>query len=68
MKRNKNQRSVENELLIEWFIYVVESIGEEKKADEQTMKKIIKKIENYQGLNFFEVQAIVNDFISKIEK
>ena len=65
---NKNQRSLENELLLEWFIYVVESIAEDEKADENITKKYIEEIENYRGLDFFKVQAIVDKFIKEIEK
>ncbi len=66
-KTNKNQRSL-NEILVEWFIYLVESIAEDEKADESITKKYIKEIENYKGLDFFKVQAIVDEFIKEIEK
>ena len=66
--KNKNGRMLESELLVEWFTYVVESIAEDKKADANITKKYIKKIENYKGLDFFEVQAIVDRFIEEIEK
>lgn len=67
-EKNKNQRSLENELLVEWFIYVVESIAEDEKADDSITKKYIKEIENYRGLDFFKVQAIVDEFIKEIKK
>lgn len=67
-KTNKQKRSLENELLVEWFIYLVESIAEDEKADARTTKKYIKEIENYRGLDFFKVQAIVDKFIEEIEK
>lgn len=67
-KTNKNGRTLENEILVEWFIYVVESIAEDEKADERTTKKYIEKIKNYKGLDFFKVQALVNEFIKEIEK
>ena len=67
-KTNENQRTLENELLVEWFIYVLESIAEDEKADANITKKYIKKIENYKGLDFFKVQAIINSFIKEIEK
>ena len=47
MKENKSGRSLENQLLVEWFIYVVENIAEDEKADENITKKYIKKIKNY---------------------
>ena len=68
MEKNKNQRTLENELLIEWFTYLVESIAEDEKANEKITKKYIKKIEKYRGLDFFKVQAIVDEFIKEIEK
>ena len=67
-KTNKNGRTLENELLVQWFIYVVESIAEDEKANERITKKYIKKIENYKGLDFSKVQAIVDEFIKEIEK
>ena len=67
-KTNKNGRTLENELLVEWFIYVVESIAEDEKANKNITKKYIKKIENYRGLDFFKVQAVVDEFIKEIEK
>lgn len=66
--KNENKRTLENELLVEWFIYVVESIGEEKGADKKTIKEYTTKIENYKGLDFFKVQALVNEFIEEIQK
>lgn len=63
-----NKRILENELLVEWFIYVVESIAEDEKAEESITKKYIKEIENYKGLDFFKVRAIVDEFIKEIEK
>lgn len=39
-----------------------------RKADERTTKKYIEKIKNYKGLDFFKVQALVNEFIKEIEK
>ena len=68
MEKNKNQRSLENEILIEWFTYLVESIAEEEKANKTITKKYIEEIENYRGLDFFKVQAIVDEFIKEIEK
>ena len=68
MKENKNERTLENETLVEWFTYLVESIAEEEKADESITKKYIKEIENYRGFDFFKVQALVNEFIKEIEK
>lgn len=67
-EKNKNQRTLENELLVEWFIYVLETITEEEKADKETAKKYIEEIENYRGVDFFDVQEIVNEFIKEIEK
>ena len=67
-EKNKNQRSLENELLVEWFTYVVESIAEDEKADANITKKYIEEIEKYKGLDFFKVQAIVDEFIKEIEK
>ena len=67
-KTNENKRTLENELLVEWFIYLVESIAEDEKADANITKKYIKEIENYKGLDFFKVQAIVDEFIKEIEK
>ena len=67
-KTNKNGRTLENELLVQWFIYVVESIAEDEKANESITKKYIEEIENYRGLDFFKVQAIVDEFITEIEK
>ena len=67
-KTNKNGRTLENEILVEWFIYLVESIAEDEKADANITKKYIKEIENYRGLDFFKVQAIVDEFIKEIEK
>lgn len=67
-KTNKNERTLENEILVEWFIYLVESIAENEKADESITKKYIKKIKNYKGLDFFKVQAVVDEFIKEIEK
>ena len=68
MKTNKNGRTLENELLLEWFTYVVESIAEDEKADANITKRYIKEIENYRGLDFFKVQAIVDEIIKEIEK
>ena len=67
-KRNENERTLENEILVEWFTYVVESIAEEEKANETITKKYIEEIEKYRGLDFFKVQAIVDEFIKEIEK
>lgn len=67
-KRNENKRTLENELLVEWFTYLVESIAEDEKADANITQKYIRKIKNYRGLDFFKVQAIVNEFIKEIEK
>ena len=67
-KRNENERTLENEILVEWFTYVVESIAEDEKADETITKKYIEEIEKYRGLDFFKVQAIVDEFIKEIEK
>ena len=67
-KTNKNGKTLENEILVEWFIYVLESIAEDAKADANITKKYIKEIENYKGLDFFKVQAIVDEFIKEIEK
>lgn len=67
-EKNENKRTLENELLIEWFIYVLESIAEDEKADESITKKYIEEIENYRGLDFFKVQTIVDEFIKEIEK
>lgn len=67
-KTNKNRRTLENELLVEWFIYVVESIAEDEKAEESITKKYIKEIENYKGLDFFKIKALVDEFIKEIEK
>ena len=67
-KTNKNGRTLENEILVEWFIYLVESIAEDEKTDANITKKYIKEIENYRGLDFFKVQAIVDEFIKEIEK
>lgn len=67
-KTNKNGRTLENELLIEWFTYVLESIAEEEKVNKTITKKYIKEVKSYKGLDFFKVQEIVNDFIKKIEK
>ena len=67
-KTNENKRTLENELLVEWFTYLVESIAEEEKANKKITKKYIKEIENYKGLDFFKVQAIVDEFIKEIEK
>lgn len=66
--KKTNKRILENELLVEWFIYVVESIAEDEKAEESITKKYIKEIENYKGLDFFKVRAIVDEFIKEIEK
>ena len=66
--KKTNGRTLENELLAEWFIYLVESIAEEEKADASITKKYIKEIENYRGLDFFKVQAVVDEFIKEIEK
>ena len=68
MKNEKNKRTLENEILVQWFVYVVESIAEDEKADAKTTKKYIKKIENYKGLDFFKVQAVIDEFIKEIEK
>ena len=68
MEKNKNQRTLENELLIEWFTYLVESIAEEEKANKTITKRYIKEIKKYRGLDFFKVQAIVDEFIKEIEK
>ena len=67
-KTNENKRTLENETLLQWFIYVVESIAEEEKSDKSITKKYIKEIENYKGLDFFKVQEVVNEFIKEIEK
>ena len=67
-KTNENKTTLENELLVEWFIYVLESIAEDEKANKNITKKYIKEIENYRGLDFFKVQAIVDEFIKEIEK
>ena len=67
-KTNENKRTLENEILVEWFIYVVESIAEDEKADESITKKYIEEIENYRGLDFFKIQALVDEFIKEIEK
>ena len=67
-KTNENKRTLENEILVEWFTYLVESIAEDEKADANITKKYIKEIENYRGLDFFKVQAIVDKFIKEIEK
>lgn len=67
-KTNENKRTLENEILVEWFIYLVESIAEDEKANEKITKKYIEEIENYRGLDFFKVQAIVDEFIKEIEK
>lgn len=66
--KKTNKRILENELLVEWFIYVVESIAEDEKAEESITKKYIKEIENYKGLDFFKVRAIIDEFIKEIEK
>ena len=68
MEENKKGRTLENETLVKWFTYLVESIAEEEKADESITKKYIKEIENYRGFDFFKVQALVNEFIKEIEK
>ena len=67
-EKNENKRTLENELLVEWFTYLVESIAEDEKADANITKKYIEEIENYRGLDFFKVQAIVDEFIKEIEK
>ena len=67
-KTNENERTLQNETLAEWFIYVVESIAEDEKVDENITKKYIEEIENYRGLDFFKVQAVVNEFIKEIKK
>ena len=67
-KTNENKTTLENELLVEWFIYVLESIAEDEKANKNITKKYIKEIENYRGLDFFKIQAIVDEFIKEIEK
>ena len=67
-KRNENERTLKNELLLEWFIYVIESIAEDEKADVNILKKYIKEIEEYKGVDFFKVQAIVDNFIKEIGK
>ena len=67
-KTNENKRTLENELLVEWFTYLVESIAEDEKANANITKKYIKEIEDYKGLDFFKVQAIVDEFIKEIEK
>ena len=67
-KTNENKRTLENEILVEWFTYVIESIAEDAKANETITKKYIKEIENYRGLDFFKVQALVDEFIKEIEK
>ena len=67
-KTNETKRSLENEVLVEWFTYLVESIAEDEKADANITKKYIKEIEDYKGLDFFKVQAIVDEFIKEIEK
>ena len=67
-KTNENKTTLENELLVEWFIYVLESIAKDAKADANITKKYTRKIENYRGLDFFKVQAIVDEFIKEIEK
>lgn len=67
-KTNENKRTLENGILVEWFTYLVESIAEEEKANESITKKYIEEIENYRGLDFFKVQAIVDEFIKEIEK
>ena len=66
-KTNENKRTLESELLVEWFTYVVESIAEDEKADANITKKYIEEIEEYKGLDFFKVQEIVNDFIKEIK-
>ena len=67
-KTNETKRTLENEILVEWFTYLVESIAEDEKADEEITKKYIEEIENYRGLDFFKVQAIVDEFIKEIKK
>ena len=67
-KTNENKRTLENEILVEWFTYVIESIAEDAKANETITKKYIEEIENYRGLDFFKVQALVDEFIKEIEK
>ena len=67
-KTNETKRTLENELLVEWFTYVVESIAEDEKANANITQKYIRKIENYKGLDFFKVQEIVNEFIREIKK
>lgn len=53
-KTNENKRTLENELLVEWFICVTESIAQDQKADASITQKYIKEIENYKGLDFFK--------------
>ena len=67
-EKNENKRTLENELLVEWFIYVIESIAEDEKANANITQKYIKEIEEYKGLDFFKVQEIVNNFIEEIER
>ena len=67
-KTNENKRTLNNELLVEWFIYVIESIAEDEKADANITKKYIKEVENYRGADFFKVQSIIDKFIKEIEK
>ena len=65
-KTNENKRTLESELLVEWFTWVVENIAEDEKADANITKKYIEEIGKYKGLDFFKVQEIVNDFIKEI--
>ena len=67
-EKNENQRSLENQILVEWFTCVIEGIAEDEKANANIVKKYIKEVEKYKGLDFFKVQAIVDDFIEEIKK
>lgn len=70
-KQNKNvitEETIKNDLIREWFTYIVESIAEEEKTPEELTKAYIKKVENYRGVDFFECKKIVDDFIKEVEK
>lgn len=67
---NKNiiEETIKNDLIREWFTYIVESIAEDEKTPEELTKAYIKKVENYRGVDFFECKKIVDDFIKEVEK
>ena len=67
-KTNETKRTLENELLLNWFTWVAEGIAEDAKTNTNIVKKYIEEIKKCRGLDFFKGQEIINKFIEEIKK